>query len=362
MEDNKLSKEYRKTNNRHLSRAKQFYEDYIALGNLREVGKKHDITKSEVSRLFKRWHQKGFLKYSIKEMRIENIRNQLLKDYNNLINKLRRHPTTSEMLRDEEWKNIYHRIIYRYGSLSNFRKFYGYPQAKEISERKQALKARWLFEDYLTLGTLEKVAKKHRITGERARQILDEGDHENLFVYPVKNLGFAPSVIIANANKKEGRKIILRLKKDYDKCGSLKDTARRYNVSHETIRQILAKGDKIGLFEFPPKEERLYSKITKEKLYEAFIKCGSLGKLSKYYKVGIGEVKEAMKKHRISTQDAKFEAKRRKAIDAYQKLVKKLGHHPSVTEIIKEKKYLLIRINNIWGSVGNFRKSCGFTF
>jgi len=111
MEDNKLSKEYRKTNNRHLSRAKQFYEDYIALGNLREVGKKHDITKSEVSRLFKRWHQKGFLKYSIKEMRIENIRNQLLKDYNNLINKLRRHPTTSEMLRDEEWKNIYHSKI-----------------------------------------------------------------------------------------------------------------------------------------------------------------------------------------------------------------------------------------------------------
>lgn len=159
--------------NRRFAIAKERYNDYISLGTLEKVGRKHGVTKGALSRLFKRNAAKGIFKYPPKELHLENVRNIIIKDYENLIRTLGRHPTTTEMRQHVEWKNIYHRIIYRYYNLSKFKETCGYPiPQKEETERMRISRANQLYRDYIFLGTLERVGKAHRITKERVRQIL----------------------------------------------------------------------------------------------------------------------------------------------------------------------------------------------
>ena len=82
-------------------------------------------------------------KYIIKVKETEKEFNQ----YQDIVNFLGHHPTTTELSKKREWRNLWHRIYYHWGSFNKFRKEYNIlipKSAFNVRERRTELKRKIL--------------------------------------------------------------------------------------------------------------------------------------------------------------------------------------------------------------------------
>ena len=214
------------------------------------------------------------------------------------------------------------------------------------------------------IGRPDETAKKFGFSNTAISKYLWHGNDAGLFKH-----GDSSSAKKYNPRKipkkqdlcsKKNVETMLRLEREYRKAHSIKKVAIIHGISHEKVRQFLAMGNDLGLFEFPPKIKKLYMSVSKEKMRDDFLSYQSIPKLSKLYRVSSEQVKEALNKHGISIANIMFEIRRKRALDSYRNLVKELGHHPSTTEIKKRKVYLVRAIKKYWGSIYSFRAANGF--
>jgi len=213
---------------------------------------------------------------------------------------------------------------------------------------------------------IKKVAKIFALSPTAVANYLNYGKSAGLFQYPaprkVRKTGIDKKSIIEDRYSYTQIQEMRKIKKEYDKFGSLREVAEDSNLSYESVRKLLVSGDEFGLFEFPIKKKELKDRISKERLRAALIRENSASRVAIRYRTSTGQVKAAIKAHSLSMARIKDEAGKIKIYKSYQRLVKKMGYHPATPEIKQREEYLLRRINKLWGSIYKFRMQYGIAF
>jgi hypothetical protein len=160
---------------------------------------------------------------------------------------------------------------------------------------------------------------------------------------------------------------LIEIKNLYDQCGTLEETAKKLGLTRERVRQLLEKGQKKKLFNYETtrvkKFKDLISKISKEDL-EIDIKNG-ITRPEIYGKYDIDEhcYQRLIKYYKIDTQDFQNEYRYKKYLNRYSDIVNELGHHPSTTEMQREKRRnwraTYVAITRLWGNMDKFRQTYG---
>jgi len=144
----------------------------------------------------------------------------------------------------------------------------------------------------------------------------------------------------------------------YQELGTLRAVGEKVGLCRERVRQLLSKGDRIGLFVYRPKKRSL---ISRKKILSDYRKYLNLGEVAKVNKISLPYLAKLRTLHKIGKKDLhpmQKNAQRRECIDAYTALRERLGHSPSTSELQKMKKgrYLEKKIHRLWGSFSAFRK------
>ena len=144
----------------------------------------------------------------------------------------------------------------------------------------------------------------------------------------------------------------------YNQLGTLEAVGRHVGLTRERVRQLLAKGKKIGLFEYNPHE---YPYVSKEKLIEDYLQSSNLGHVAKVNQIPPSYLRKLLTAYSITEQQLathRKEAKRSKCVEQYGQLVAKAGHHLTTTELqsTREGHALNSRVIRFWGSIDTFRQ------
>jgi hypothetical protein len=149
----------------------------------------------------------------------------------------------------------------------------------------------------------------------------------------------------------------------YEEAQSLRTVGQKMGVSRERIRQLLEKGSEAGLFEYKPLKFPLVYKnpIPKKKILRDYKKFLRLKAVAKSNGISTTHLSKLLDLHQITNEDLKMarkEGERAKCIRRYYSIVRRLGHHPTTTELqrLKSARYLSSQIRRLWGSFGAFRK------
>lgn len=160
----------------------------------------------------------------------------------------------------------------------------------------------------------------------------------------------------------EQKSRIIEVKNLYESLGSLQAVASQLGMTRERVRQILRKGEDYGLIDYTLARERkieiLTREISKDRLIDAIIfnknKQGVCEKLnfSEY------DYDRLVKHYNIQPQKIIVEARYIRCRFEYERLVEKLGHHPTATEMqaTNNSRALYARIERFWEGIDNFRK------
>lgn len=164
-----------------------------------------------------------------------------------------------------------------------------------------------------------------------------------------------PSVLQKN---KERLLAILNL---YREKGSLEAVGKELGLSRERVRQLLVKGSKLGLFEYRP-YCRDYPQIPKEIITLSLKNLNNFRTICMENNISINHLKKLLKEYDITSEtitDLQIEGRKDKCVIEYNLIFNKLGHHPTTTELQRNKqyRYLCICITRLWGSFDNFRLS-----
>lgn len=160
---------------------------------------------------------------SVRKLNSERVRYKAKKAYEALAKKLGHHPTSREIRQDKESKKLYGAIRRLFGTLNKFREIYGYPSPPDP----YIARAKALYKDYLKLGTLEKIAKKHNITIWTVGQTLRRANAKGLFKYPLEK----PD-LLSNITPKQ-------LKADYILYGPISNLAAHYGVAPGEVNRLI---------------------------------------------------------------------------------------------------------------------------
>lgn len=145
----------------------------------------------------------------------------------------------------------------------------------------------------------------------------------------------------------------------YKQVGTLEAVGKQVGVTRERVRQLLTQGDRIGLFEYNPRE---YPFISKDKIIEDYKKTLSLSRVARLNNISTSYLHELFTAYSITVQDLAdycAEGRRARCIEQYKNLVDKAGHHLTTTELqsTSEGHALHTRINRNWGTINAFREA-----
>ena len=145
----------------------------------------------------------------------------------------------------------------------------------------------------------------------------------------------------------------------YGQLGTLEAVGKQVGLTRERVRQLLAKGKKIGLFEYNPHE---YPYVSKEKLIGDYVQSTNLGYVAKVNQIPLSYLRKLLTAYSITElQLASYrkEAKRSTCVEQYKQLVAKAGHHLTTTELqsTREGHALNSRIIRLWGTTDSFRSA-----
>lgn len=162
-------------------------------------------------------------------------------------------------------------------------------------------------------------------------------------------------------------KTIFQLYKEY---GTLEKVGREVGLTRERIRQILKRGNKYGLFEYPIKKELIsypflvnYYK-NKEELLNELSDCFKKDEMLKTLSIDKTNFNRLLEHFNLDIRDVQIYSKKKKLKIQYDEYVEKIGHHPTTTEMNEDKKVrnIWIKITRYWGSMANFRQEFGYPF
>lgn len=144
----------------------------------------------------------------------------------------------------------------------------------------------------------------------------------------------------------------------YNQLGTLEAVGKQVGLTRERVRQLLAKGKKIGLFEYNPRE---YPYVSKEKIIEDYKKTQSANRVARLNNILSSYLRKLLTAYSITEQqlaDYRFDWKRAKCIEQYNRMVESSGHHLSSGELQSRPtgRALYARITRFWGSIDTFRE------
>jgi hypothetical protein len=148
----------------------------------------------------------------------------------------------------------------------------------------------------------------------------------------------------------------------YQQKGTLAAVGREMGISREAVRQILARGNNLGLFEYKPRRKNYQPLIPKEKILDDYKKYLNLKKVAKENNISIHYFEKLLVENNITKEtldSVKKTEKKLKCINEYKEIVEELGHHPTTTELHRRSKSwlsLFARVFCLWGSFTAFRK------
>lgn len=176
-----------------------------------------------------------------------------------------------------------------------------------------------------------------------------------------------PEVLKKSACNKRVRDSIRTelFEEEYLKLGTLQKVADKHNLTRERVRQILKRGQDLGIIKRIDKNKRYKDKlkdISINQLLDDLKEYLNLEKLSIRYDIPIRLLKSKIKKSGIKIEDIILEGKKNRLNLEYLNLVNKLGHHVSTTEMDKnfESRALHMRIIRMWGTINIFRSEYGY--
>lgn len=144
----------------------------------------------------------------------------------------------------------------------------------------------------------------------------------------------------------------------YKEHGTLEAVGREMGLTRERVRQLLVKGSRLGLFEYKP---FTFPYVPKEKLIADYTHFLSLSKVAQINKISPSYLRKLMTAYSITHNELDFcakEARKARCVEQYNRIMDKLGHHPTTTELqaTSEGHTLHTRINRLWGSIDAFRQ------
>ncbi|MEO5863695.1 MAG: hypothetical protein ABIQ79_01475 [Nitrospiraceae bacterium] len=150
-----------------------------------------------------------------------------------------------------------------------------------------------------------------------------------------------------------------RIQKLYKELGTLEAVGVRVRLTRERVRQLLAKGRDIGLFEYQPHN---YPSISKDKLIGDYIHSPNLGYVATINRISHHYLRKLLTTYSISKErlaECRVENKRAKCIEQYTRLVETAGHHLTTTELQRtsEGHTLHSRIYRLWCTIDAFREA-----
>ena len=150
-----------------------------------------------------------------------------------------------------------------------------------------------------------------------------------------------------------------RIHKLYKELGTLEAVGKHVGLTRERVRQLLAKGRDMGLFEYKPCE---YPYISKDKLIGDYIHSPNLGSVAKMNQISQNYLGKLLTAYSISKErlaECRAENKRARCIEQYTRLADKAGHHLTTTELQRtsEGHTLHSRIYRLWRTIDAFREA-----
>lgn len=144
----------------------------------------------------------------------------------------------------------------------------------------------------------------------------------------------------------------------YEEYGTLEAAGREMGLTRERVRQLLAKGSQLGLFEYKPFE---YPYVPKEKLIADYAHFLTLSKVAQINKISLGYLRKLMTAYSITQNDLDSYAKgvrQAGCVEQYNRIMNRLGHHPTTTDLqaTSEGQTLCRRIGRLWGTIDAFRE------
>ena len=162
-------------------------------------------------------------------------------------------------------------------------------------------------------------------------------------------------------------KTIFQLYKEY---GTLEKVGREVGLTRERIRQILERGNRYGLFEYPIKKELISYPFlikyfaNKEELLNELSDCSKKDEMLQTLTTDILNFNRILSHFNLNLKDIQVYSKKKKLKIQYDEYIEKIGHHPTTTEMNEDKKIrnIWIKITRYWGSMANFRQEFGYPF
>jgi len=159
-----------------------------------------------------------------------------------------------------------------------------------------------------------------------------------------------------------------RLEKTYSlyrELGTLQATAKKIGVTRERVRQLLEMGQEHKLFKYTTtrklKMKQLIKRVKKDQLVNEINKSPKIFDICSELNLKVKEYYKLTKHYQLDTQGYFKDARKRKYLIRYSKIVNHLGYHPSTTEMQSRRgwRYTSMAIVKIWGSTDRFRSEFG---
>ncbi len=168
-------------------------------------------------------------------------------------------------------------------------------------------------------------------------------------------------------DKISSSKTIFQLYKEY---GTLEKVGREVGLTRERIRQILVRGNKYGLFEYPIKKDLISYPFlikyfaNKEELLNELSDCSKKDEMLETLNTDIINFNKLLGYFNLDIRGVQIYSKKKKLKMQYDEYVEKNGHHPTTTEMRedKETRNIWAKITRYWGSMESFRQEFGYPF
>lgn len=157
----------------------------------------------------------------------------------------------------------------------------------------------------------------------------------------------------------------LEIYNQYLEKGTLEKVGNSLGLTRERVRQILKKGSKHGLYKYPPENKKVIEYqflvkyfTNKEELLEELSGCNKKIEMLEVLGTDTNYFNQLMNYFGLDVDDIKRYSKRKKYKYEYDDHVKKIGYHPTTTEMRDNPitRNIWNKITRYWGSMANFRK------